>query len=105
MPTFLVDLTLTNRYLPEMPEMADGRHPDWELRDDWRVGGVRFLRLTRTFPGVPNGAVLVQELADEADKVFGDDHPSVVAQLAIRDATFELDDVLPYRYTKPRPRK
>lgn len=106
MPTYLVDVTLTDRYAPGSPTLRRLKKdppPGWEYREDWKVGSVYFCRMTSVVDA-PRMGTAVAELARTAEDVFGSNYTAKGAQLVVRDAAFELEDLLPYRYRKPRPR-
>jgi hypothetical protein len=114
MPTYMLDLTMTDRYLEDQPRrrrLHDVAHGGidgtWEFREEWRSGSSTFYRMT-TLIEAPHVPELFAKLQAEMGACFPVDaerwFPKTV-QLVVRDIVFDLNDVLPYRYTKPRPRK
>lgn len=112
MPAYHIDSTLTDRFTSNIDvavAMAVGQ--GWEVRDEWTVSDVRYVRLTKIIESnnvtdllehmFNNALLALEEMGLSRDSEL----PPVTVSIAIRDTQFALDESLPYRYTRPVPRK
>ena len=113
MPTYHLDVTVSDRYLDQPHALAlrewVGRAPGFQEVDTWHAGPVHFWRFTLLMDR-PSLADLFDTLKAMRSEFIGEANVPLVTQLAIRDVRFSLEEALPYRYrplpsrlTKKRP--
>lgn len=106
MPTYMLDITVTDRYRPDMrpqlESLAQTPREGWEFREGWKSGSVSYWRFT-TYQEHASLAAVCASIATVALEE-GTEQMPVTASMAIRDVSFALEEVLPYRYSKARPR-
>jgi hypothetical protein len=105
---YMVDLTATDRYLTSQKHRDQLRgytknpRPGWEFRESWKKGGVTFYRFSKMVEAATVSDVC-DAYAEEIEEVGLAGVP-ITAQWVAHDLSYDVRDLVPYRYAKARPR-